>query len=305
MLTLNGGQQRKADFVGSDVVMGVATAKAAERVLPLLPQVQRAVEREMEKFFPSLVKHLGVSSDFASQGFPARPWKPLSERYVERKRSTAFFINTGLGPATRANAGQRFERRGLRSSRPSSLQVVNRSLIKSLARLSGTEAFGRPQVTTDFREVTEDPAEATRIVNNLSRALRYGGTLVFVVRLWMKVPPRHMGHIESHLAARRLITQRQAAKLIGKRKYHRPVLLPYMHHFASTAVPRVVKQTLRDALNRGATDRAVARAAVAALVNQQRASARGLRAGQANIDDIARTASVQFRSEIITNRRFR
>lgn len=244
-----------SDRIDSDLVFGVAAAKAAERLIPNLKGLEAEATEAMNGFFQDLVSRMGVPEDLHSQTGAGAPWVPLSKKYVARKQSNAFFIYTGLGRSF--VDGQRQPAKGIRSAVRSKSETVSGSLIKTLARLSGKRVFGEVELVTSAG-VFEDDAldDGLKVISQLQKALQKKEIALFTLRLWTNVPPGSMARIESWMNRQGFFDRKTRNKLVsqsssgGSVKPHRPLILPFMDYYARNIIPTVVRNYVRNELNR-------------------------------------------------------
>jgi hypothetical protein len=246
MLQLNKGNNKKIVDIGSDVIFRIAAAKIGVRLPPLMGAVEAAASEAIEDFFRQLAARLGKDASLADQIGSGPEWGDLSPAYVERKKSKAFFVYTGL-TKTAVN-GWRKPKAGLtvgktwRDNKQDRAAARVSPLIRDLYRADAVRAFGRPQIEqgkATFGKAGVDFEEQLYALMKSARALD------FAVRLWPAVPAGRVRHIETHLASRRIISDKSADKLIGKKKWHRPAVLPFMDHYARVVIPAVVLSVLK------------------------------------------------------------
>ena len=239
-----GRQQFDGLNIDANLIFGVAAAHASARLLiPKAEELEAALGITMDNFFRSLVRLMGNTRDLWEQTRAGAPWQNLSKSYVKRKGSAAFYIYTGLGRKVNGAAAQR---RGLDSSRASSSPVVNATLIKSLARLSGNRAFGRVIVSNGTAGSFGSQRDERKTRADIVSALQSGRkTTIFTIRLWTALPGNDFATVETFLQRQGLISQSNRDKLVsrstprGQRpKPHRPLIQPYMAHYARTVLPQ-------------------------------------------------------------------
>lgn len=250
MLRINKLQKSGLETV-SNAVVGVAAGKATGYVAAQLWFLEHFADEMMNQIFVTMVKYMGEEADLASRiGSQHAPsWRPLAKSYVERKGTPAFWIYTGLGAPTLARLRKPTPFRANQRTLPKP-QRVNNSLIKSLARRSGREAFGQVKVVSG---IAVESADEEKIRDGLFAALNPRGGrdfAEFTIRFFIGgPPPTEMGAIESYLARRGTITPLMRRKLVGKRRYHRPLMLPFLKWWVGTIIPQSVTQQLRRNLN--------------------------------------------------------
>ena len=256
--------KKEGGTVTSDIIFGVAAAKASRRIVPLLDELQEQVSFVMEGFFGLLTSYMGEDTDLASRiGTKyVAPWRALAPGYTARKGSDAFYIYTGLNRPTAA--GKRSVRPGLRSPNPTTSRIAGASLIKNLAQISATRAFGAPEILNRVGPV-KTKLTPRQIEDQLYLKLRSADPAVFTLRMWSEIHPTEIGTVETFLKRKGFITELNKRKLIhrtrdksGKRQYPRPLILPFMKYWADAIMPAVVEGVLQKGM-RSPTGRALPR----------------------------------------------
>ena len=244
--------------IANRVVVQAQTAQLPVFNTKLIEKIEGPIAEAVEAFFRNLAGYMGKSLDLYTQLGPdaatigLHPWNPLTDPYVQQKKTDQFFLYT-QAPGS-ALARHHAKRRLSKKQR-------DQLLINKFQKISG-DVFGgiETEVTAHDRSILKVVSKGRRkavdptILGKLRQfydaiptvKLLKVSDLTITIRLWAGMTKAEIPAVEEWLKGQGALNDHDVEKLLN-RGLTRPLIRPYMAFYSLVLVPQLIRGALKNA----------------------------------------------------------